>query len=432
MDGPPERYAPHPAEFRPIPPTIVNRFVPQSRTFIQLTMTIARQSLPVVTLRPREDRRLRHGHLWVFSNEIAQVEGDGTPGALVRVVAAGGGTLGVGIYNPHSLIAVRLTSRDDEDLDMAWLRNRLGRALRLRRTLFPEGHTYRLVHSESDGVPGVIVDRYEGVAVVQIAAIGMEMRREMLFDALMEIDGIAGVVERNDHALRSLEGLPQRVGPVRGVADPQIVSDGVLRYRVDPLGGQKTGFYLDQRENRLAMRRFMREGRVLDLFSNHGGFALHALHAGAGHVVAVESSAAAIAEMEVNRTLNGLGTLRAIEDDAFIELHDARARGDRYDVVIADPPPFSRSKKYVVAARKKYVELFSLSLGLLASEGVAFLATCSHHITRDTFLEIIRESLFRARRSGVILEERGASPDHPVHPMMPETGYLHGAIVRTD
>lgn len=388
--------------------------------------------LSTVTLKPREDRRLRHGHLWVFSNEIARVEGDGVPGALVRLLAAGGAPLGLGIYNPHSLIAVRLTSREQEDLDMAWFRDRLGRALRLRERLFPGERAYRLIHSESDGVPGVIVDRFDAVAVVQIASVGMEIRRELLFDALMELDGISGVVERNDHALRGLEGLPQRVGLVRGTADPQTITDGILQYRVDPLGGQKTGFYLDQRQNRIAMRRFMDFGRVLDLFSNYGGFALHARHAGAEKVVAVDSSAAAIAEIETNRLLNGLGTIDAIEDDVFVELHDARARGDRYDAVIADPPPFARSKKYVVAARKKYVELFSLSLGLLAPEGTAFLATCSHHVTRDTFLEIIRESLSKARRYGIIVEERGASPDHPIHPMMPETAYLHGAIVRVE
>lgn len=387
-------------------------------------------TLPVVTLKPREDRRLRHGHLWVFSNEIARVEGDAVSGDLVRVAAAHGAPLGSGIFNPHSLIAVRLTGRGDEPLDIGWFRERIGRALRLRRTLFPGERSYRLIHSESDGIPGVIVDRFDAVAVVQIASMGMETRRELLYDALMEIEGVHGVVERNDHSLRALEGLPSRVGVVRGIADVQVITDGIIRYAVDPLGGQKTGFYLDQRENRIAMRRFMPGARVLDLFSNYGGFALHARHAGADHVVAVDSSAQALAEIETNRAMNDLLPIETREADVFTELHEEMARGSRYDVVIADPPPFARSKKNVAAARKKYVELFTLSLGLLSPDGTAFLATCSHHITRDTFLEIVRESLFRARRSGLILEERGASPDHPVHPTMPETGYLHGVIVR--
>ncbi len=387
-------------------------------------------TLPVVTLKPREDRRLRHGHLWVFSNEIARVEGDAASGDLVRVVAAHGAPLGSGIFNPHSLIAVRLTGRGDEPLEIGWFREKIGRALRLRRTLFPGERSYRLIHSESDGIPGVIVDRFDAVAVVQIASMGMETRRELLYDALMEIEGVHGVVERNDHSLRALEGLPSRVGVVRGIADVQVITDGIIRYAVDPLGGQKTGFYLDQRENRIAMRRFMPGARVLDLFSNYGGFALHARHAGADHVVAVDSSAQALAEIEANRAMNNLPPIETREADVFAELHEEMARGSRYDVVIADPPPFARSKKNVAAARKKYVELFTLSLGLLSPDGTAFLATCSHHITRDTFLEIVRESLFRARRSGLILEERGASPDHPVHPTMPETGYLHGVIVR--
>ncbi|MEO5930155.1 MAG: class I SAM-dependent rRNA methyltransferase [Candidatus Kapaibacterium sp.] len=393
-------------------------------------MDASTSTLPTITLKPREDRRLRHGHLWVFSNEIAKVDGDAPAGTLVTVAAAHGAPLGVGIYNPHSLIAVRITGGPGAPLDAEWFRSMIGRALRLRSGLFPGGRTYRLLHSESDGVPGVIVDRFDEVMVVQTAAYGMEERRELLYDALMEIDGIRGVVERNDHSLRLLEGLPSRVGVVRGTADPQIIDDGVLRYHLDPLGGQKTGFYLDQRANRIAMRPLMARGRVLDLFSNNGGFALHALHAGASEVIAVESSAGAAVEIERNRELNGLGPIDVRVADVFSELQDLRLRGEKFDCVIADPPPFARSKKNVAAARKKYVELFSGSLRLLAPEGTAFLATCSHHIMRDTFLEIIRESLFRSGRSGIILEERGAAPDHPIHPMMPETGYLHAAILR--
>jgi 23S rRNA (cytosine1962-C5)-methyltransferase len=387
-------------------------------------------NLPRITLKPREERRLLHGHHWVFSNEIAQIEGEAERGALVRVHASRGFAIGVGIYNPNSLIAVRITSRSNEPLDIDWFRSRIARALRLRGQLYPGQTTYRLLHSESDGVPGVIADRFDKVIAVQIAAAGMEDRRDLLFDALMELDGVEGIVERNDQGLRALEGLPERVGIVRGTADVQTISDGVLRYRIDPLGGQKTGFYLDQRDNRLAMRRYMTRGRVLDLFSNYGGFALHARHAGAEEVVAVDSSALAVRSIQENMELNGLDGIELRTNDVFSELGERKLAGETFDVVIADPPPFARSKKHVPAARKKYVELFSLSLGLLAPDGVAFLATCSHHITRDTFMEMIRESLVKARRQGIILEERGAGPDHPVHPAMPETGYLHGGIVR--
>jgi 23S rRNA (cytosine1962-C5)-methyltransferase len=386
--------------------------------------------LPTVALRPREERRLRNGHLWVFSNEIAFIDREIEPGELVVVRSSNGAMMGTGIFNPSSLIAVRLTSRQSEPLDAAWFRDRLARALRLRTLLYPESRSYRLVHSEADGIPGVIVDRFDGVASVQIAALGMEERRDLLFDALMELDGITGVVERNDHALRTLEGLPERVGLARGVAEVQEISDGILRYGVDPLGGQKTGFFLDQRENRHAMRRFMRTGRVLDLFCNEGGFALHARHAGADEVVGVDSSALAIKGAESNAAVNGLSGIEWRVADVFDELRELGSRGERFDAIIADPPPFARSKKHVAAARKRYVELFSRSLELLAPEGTAFFATCSHHVGRETFLEILRESFQRARRSGVILEERGASADHPVHPAMAETSYLHGAILR--
>lgn len=384
----------------------------------------------VVTLRPREERRLRNGHLWVFSNEIAKVEGDAPPGALVSVRAASGTSLGVGIFNPNSLIAVRLTGRADEALDLDWFSQRIGRALQLREILYPGSHTYRLVHSESDGIPGVIVDRFAGVASVQIAAVGMDLRREQLFDELMKIEGIVGVVERNDHALRGLEGLPERVGLVRGTGDVQTIDDGVISYNVDPLGGQKTGFFLDQRENRIAMRRYMRRGRVLDLFCNEGGFALHARHSGADEVVGVDSSAIAIRAAARNAQLNSLDGIEWREADVFDEIRERVARKEKFDAVIVDPPPFARSKKHVAAARKRYVELFAGALELTAADGFAFLATCSHHVGRETFLEILRESFIRSHRSGAILEERGASPDHPVHPAMIESSYLHGAILR--
>lgn len=386
--------------------------------------------MPTITLRPREERRLLNGHLWVFSNEIGTIEGTPGKGDLVNVMSAGGKLMGVAIYNPNSLIAARLIDRNQVPLDGDWFRSRIQRALQLRGLLFPDSTTYRLLHSESDGVPGVIVDRFNNVMSVQIAAAGMEARRDLLFDALMEVEGVEGVVERNDHQLRQLEGLPERVGLVRGVADVQQISDGVISYQIDPLGGQKTGAYLDQRQNRIAMRRFMAVGRVLDLFCNDGGFALHASHAGAGQVVAVDSSAIALRAVETNRTLNNLSAIQLSQNDVFSELHDRRAQGEQFDAVIADPPPFARSKKHIAAARKRYVELFSLALQVTAQNGVAFLATCSHHITRDTLLEMVRESLRRVRRDAIILEERGASPDHPVHPAMPETGYLHGVILR--
>jgi 23S rRNA (cytosine1962-C5)-methyltransferase len=395
-----------------------------------MSTEILHDTLPAITLKPREERRLLNGHLWVFSNEIAAINGAPERGALVRVRASRGFTLGTGIYNPQSLIAVRITSRSDEPLDTDWFRKRIGRALRLREQLFPGERTYRLLHSESDGVPGVIADRFDRVIVVQIAAAGMEDRREMLYDALMEIDGVEGIVERNDQGLRTLEGLPERVGVVRGTADVQTISDGILQYRIDPLGGQKTGFYLDQRDNRIAMGRYMTRGRVLDLFSNYGGFALHARHAGADEVIAVDSSALAVRSIQENAELNGLDNITLRTNDVFSELHERKQNNELFDVVIADPPPFARSKKHVAAARKKYVELFSLSLGLLVPDGTAFLATCSHHITRETFMEMLRESLVKSRRHGIILEERGAAPDHPLHPAMPETGYLHGAVVR--
>ncbi len=390
------------------------------------------ESMATVTLKPREEKRLRSGHLWIFSNEIAEIQGEAAIGSLVHVQASHGHFLGAGLYNPHSLIAVRMTSREDEPVNADWFRSRIARALDVRQTLYPGSTTYRLIHSESDGIPGVIVDRFDHVFSVQISCAGMEQRREMLYGELMELEGVHGIVERNDSNLRTLEGLPERTGLVRGTAEAQIISDGILRYHVDGLSGQKTGFYLDQRENRLAMRRYMTRGRVLDLYSNSGGFALHAIHAGADEVIAVDSSEEATSEIKRNRTLNELPPITIQTTDVFAELMERKMDEERFDAIIADPPPFARSKKHVSAARKKYVDLFSRSLELLAPGGVGFFATCSHHISTTTFHEILRESFRKARRSGIILEERGAAPDHPVHPVMPETSYFHGVILRAD
>jgi 23S rRNA (cytosine1962-C5)-methyltransferase len=206
----------------------------------------------------------------------------------------------------------------------------------------------------------------------------------------------------------------------------------VLQFQVDALGGQKTGFYLDQRENRLAMRRYMRAPRVLDLFASSGGFALHARHAGAETVVAVDTSEPALEVARTNARLNDLDGITFRSADAFVELREVAARGEKFDVIVLDPPPFARSKKHVSAARKRYVELLTLSLAVLAADGVLFYSSCSHHITQSTFHEIVREGLSRSGRRGVILEQRGASPDHPVHPFMPETGYLHAVILHVE
>lgn len=386
--------------------------------------------IPTITLKPREDKRLRMGHQWVFSNEIASVEPPADIGSLVRVVAHHGLPLGVGLYNPHSLIAVRITDAEERDVDAEWFAERIAAALQLRRQLYPGQSCWRLLHSESDRVPGVIVDRYGSVMVVQIASAGIEQRRELLFDALMDVEGVEGVVERNDHSGRTLEGLAERVGIVRGHGDVQIVGDGILRYEIDPLGGQKTGLYLDQRENRLAIRRYAPQARVLDLFCNSGGFALHARHAGAAAVTAVDSSEAAIEQGNRNAELNGLNGIDFRAADAFAVARDAVAAGERFDLVIADPPPFARSKKHVAAARRRYVELLGLALTAAADDGVVFFSTCSYHITEATFEEIVREGLRRSSQQAVVLERRGAAPDHPVHPLMPESGYLRGVVLR--
>ncbi|MBL0333183.1 MAG: class I SAM-dependent rRNA methyltransferase [Chlorobiota bacterium] len=380
-------------------------------------------------LNPKEDRRVKRGHCWIFSNEIKSVDINAKPGDLVSVYSSDDRFIGCGLYNPNSLISIRIVSNTNTELDSNWFKNKIAEALKFRLDLFSIGNSFRLIHGESDGVPGVIVDKYDKILSVQISSLGMELRKEILFDELMKIEGIEGIVERGDSNSRFLEGLPIVVGVVRGNVGIQIVSDGYINYLVDALGGQKTGFYLDQRESRIVLRKFSNNKNVLDLFSNSGGFSLHSKQSGAIKVIAVESSESTCNEFKKNIELNNLKGLSIRCNDVFSELNSIQNSNEKFDLVIADPPPFAKSKKHESAARKKYVQLFISCMNVTIKNGVNFYSTCSHNITRDTFFEMIREASFKAKREIVILEERGASYDHPILASMPETSYLRSAIL---
>lgn len=382
-----------------------------------------------IFLKPKEDRRIKKGHCWVFSNEIKTATNGLKAGDVVKVFTNDNKFLGMGLYNPNSLISVRIYSRIEEEIDSNWFSKKLKTALKLRQKLFKNNNSYRLIHSESDGIPGVIIDRFEKVFSVQISSIGMEQRKELLFAELMKFEGIEGIAERGESNLRVLEGLPIITKTACGVTNVQSVSDGFINYEIDPLAGQKTGFYLDQRENRIAMRKFFEGSRVLDLFSNSGGFALHASQCSASEVIAVESSEEACNFIQRNTELNKLSGIEICCSDVFVELKKFKNKNERFDCIIADPPPFARSKKHEANARKKYVELFEECFTLTNPMGVVFLATCSHNITSETFFEMLREASYKANREVLILETRAASPDHLVHSQMPETAYLRAAIV---
>jgi 23S rRNA (cytosine1962-C5)-methyltransferase len=396
-----------------------------------------------VTLKKSEEKRLLDGHQWIFSNEIKDIKGNPEAGDIVEIHRVDGKYLGLGFFHLHSLIAVRfLTENRDEAIDAAFFEKRIHSAYELRKRLYPDSETFRLVYGESDFLPGLIIDKYNDYLVLQTFSLGMEKMSitesavstgthrsgGLICNVLQSLFQPKGIVERNDSPLRILEGMSQQSGILCGEISPTVISDGVLQFHIDVLRGQKTGFYLDQRENRIALRRYVKNCRVLDCFCNEGGFALHAAHAGAAEVVGIDISETAIEKAQANAVLNGIPNCRFEVADVFEKLRALIEARESYNVVILDPPSFTKSKKTVLTARKGYIEINTNAMRLLSSDGVLATASCSHHIDETTFLEIIRESAQRAGKELQLLEWRGATPDHPVLPAMPETKYLKFGI----
>lgn len=382
-----------------------------------------------VILRQREERRLLAGHLWVFSNEVASVSGTPIAGEVVDVLRHDGKFLGIGFYHPHSLIAVRMLSGERMPIDRVWFHHRIEEAARLRKQWFPDDTVYRVVHGESDRLPGLIIDRYGTAATIQALSAGMDQRIEVIRDVVSEVLGSETIVARNDSALRTLEHLPRDVRSMQGSASTVEVTEHGLRYRVDLLEGQKTGLFLDQKANRMAIRPYLRGRRVLDCFCNDGGFSMNASVGGAHDVEGIDISGPTVQRAAENAQRNGLTNVVFKEADVFEELRTRADRKERFGGIILDPPSFTKSKKTVASALHGYRTINTLALRMVEQEGILVTASCSHHIDRDTFLGVIRESAIKAGRSVRLLDFRGAAPDHPLLPAMPETGYLKLAIL---
>ena len=384
-----------------------------------------------IQLRKREEHRVLSGHPWVFSNQIGEASTGLEAGHLVDVLAHDGTFLGSGLYNPHSLIACRLLSRTPlHEMTTSFFLERISTAFDLRRRIFSEGDAFRVVHGEADFLPGLVVDRYNSFLCVQTVSAGMDQRLPMICDALEELFSPEGIIERNETPLRALENLPQRKGVIRGTCGPTSFEESGVFFLIDPLAGQKTGFYLDQRENRIATRRFAQNASVLDCFCNDGGFALHAGFGGAAEVLGVDSSADAIARATRNAEENKLATVRFLEDDVFDCLKNLHREGRKFDVVVLDPPSFTRTKKNVQSARKGYRDLHTFAFRVLKPGGVLATASCSHHIRGETFLEEILRAADKEKRGIQELAWLGAAVDHPTLPPVPETAYLKFGLFR--
>ena len=385
-----------------------------------------------IVLRKNEERRIQAGHQWVFSNEIDAVNGAPKSGDIVEIFRHDMKRMGTGFYNSHSLIAARFLSPDDEEIDFKFFERRILSALALRKKLYPKNAAYRVVHGESDFLSGLIIDRYNEYLSVQTFSTGMDSRLTLICDVLVSIFSPRGIVERNESPLRSLEELPSRKGVVRGTVEPTIIELHDLKFRVDLLEGQKTGFFLDQRDNRAALRPFSKDAAVLDCFCNEGGFGLYAAHYGAKGVLGVDSSEFAIEKSKVNATLNNVHSISFTCADAFATLTAEIEQKKEYDLVILDPPSFTKNKKTVATAAKGYKELNTNALRILRGGGILATASCSHHISEETFLNILNDSIVKAGRKARLLHFGGAAPDHPTLPAMPETKYLKFALLSVE
>jgi 23S rRNA (cytosine1962-C5)-methyltransferase len=381
-----------------------------------------------VTITRRGAERVRGGHLWVYRSDVRDAEGvEG--GSVVRLRDERGRAAGQALYSSRSEIALRLLTTRDETIDRDWWRARLRSAAARREGVEREAGAYRLVYSEGDLLPSLIVDRYGDVLVVQTLSQGTDALKGTLTELLSEEFAPRSIVERNDVRVRGLEGLPLRTGVLRGEEPGELeVSQHGVRFRVAPLGGQKTGAFLDQRENHLAARSYAR-GRALDCFTFNGGFAL-SIARNCESVTGLDISAEAVAASRRNAELNGVSNVEFREANVFDALHELESAGERFDTIVLDPPAFAKNRASVPAAARGYKEINLRALKMLTPGGHLVTCTCSYHMTEPLFLEVLAEAARDARRRVQLVERRIQSQDHPVLLGVPETLYLKCVVAR--
>ena len=391
---------------------------------------------PVIRLATGHHKRVRAGHPWAYSNEIAMTPETKAlpPGSIVRLHDSADGPLGAAMFNPRPLISARLLTPDpDAAIDREFLSGRLAGALALRERLFDVPY-YRLAWSEADGLPGLVLDRYGDAAVAQLNTAGMDRLAEPLTEALFDAVGLRTIVFRNDTAARRLEGLASGTScagaPVEGPVE--IVENGV-RFLADLGEGQKTGWFYDHRENRARVAALARGADMLDAYSYVGGFGIQAAAAGARSVVLLDRSEPALALGTEAAARNGVaGACEFLRGDVFRTLEEFGRDGRGFDIVVCDPPAFVKSKKDLASGLKGYRKLIRLAAGCVRPGGFLFAASCSHHVDAGQFAEALRGALRAIRRGGRVLHRGGAGPDHPIHPYLPESAYLKALLLQLD
>ena len=379
-----------------------------------------------VVLRDRGVARARAGPPWIYRSDVAEAGGE--VGDVVPVFDCKGNFLGSGFYNPKSEITLRVAERRDEPVDESWFRTRIERALAYRDSLEIDGDAYRLLHAEADGVPGLVVDRYGEYLVLQVGSAAVEKRLDWIAEALEELLSPRGILLRGDSAARKREGLDTAVRILYGeVPGSSVVREGSVLYRALLWRGQKTGGFLDQRENRLATGRYAR-GRVLDVFSYAGGFALHAARR-AETVEAVDASGPALEAARANAELNERENITFTRSNAFDVLRERSDAGEGYDTVTLDPPAFARSKRDLPKARRAYKEINLRAMKLLNPGGTLASCSCSYHFSRELMEDALRSAAVDAGKTLRVREWRGQAQDHPEILTIPETRYLKCAVL---
>ncbi|MGE3804622.1 MAG: class I SAM-dependent rRNA methyltransferase [Gemmataceae bacterium] len=391
---------------------------------------------PRVILKPKRAQPFFGRHPWVFAGAIADVQGEPADGTEVDLYSHGDSFIARGIFNAQSKIRVRLYSWDEAvPLERDFFRDRLAAAIRLRRDILGferPGSACRLVFSEADGLSGLTVDRYDRWLAVQFTALGLAQRKEMIAELLLELTGVAGIYQRTERGVGKLEGLELHDEPLKGSlpVEPILIDEHGLSFAVDLGTGQKTGFYLDQRDNRQAVAKLAAGRRVLDAFCYSGGFGLHAARAGAKEVLGVDVSEAALDLARANAARNGLNNIDFIRDGVFERLEQLAAAGERFGLVVLDPPKFARARHAIEEALRGYRRLQTLALRLLEPDGILVTCCCSGLITMEMLDDVLAQVAVHAKRDVQILERRGQSADHPIAATCLETGYLKCLIAR--
>ncbi|HHV79034.1 MAG TPA: class I SAM-dependent rRNA methyltransferase [Firmicutes bacterium] len=389
--------------------------------------------MAVVRLKPGEQKRLLAGHPWVYANEVSRIHGEFQPGDIVDVVDSRGRFVGRGFINPASQILVRLLTFEQEDVDRSFIAQRVQQAVQMRREILGDLDACRMVFGEADFLPGLIVDKFGDVLVFQTLALGMEVRKDWILESLKEVLNPRGLFERNDVPVRELEGLSLKSG---FASDPfntlvEIEEEG-LRFLVDVQSGQKTGHFLDQRENRAAIARYVKGARVLDCFCHTGGFALQALRAGAEAAEGIDASELAIDLAKANAERNGVARARFTVGNVFDELRSRAKRGEKYDAIILDPPAFAKNRAALAGALRGYKEINLRAMKMLIPGGILVTCSCSQHVSEQEFFDTIAAAAHDAGVRLRLLERRGQPPDHPILVGAPETAYLKCLIFRVE